>query len=192
MQRLAIVDVRRFGFGANTMKNILILLVCVLLLPVSALAAVLSDRDVAQLHSEIDSMYVAFERGDAKELINRTHESIYNLVGSKEAFEDLTLQAMELLQNSGIKFLQSELGAPTQTYSAGKEEICFVPRISVMEIQGKQAKSTGFMIAIRRLGTHKWMYLDGAGLQKNPDTLYQLFPTLERGVELPPSKVESL
>ena len=137
-------------------------------------------------------MYVAFERGDAKELITRTHESIYNLVGGKEAFEDLTLQAMELLQNSGIKFLQSELGAPTQTYSAGKEEICFVPRISVMEIQGKQAKSTGFMIAIRRLGTHKWMYLDGAGLQKNTDTLYQLFPTLERGVELPPSKVELL
>jgi hypothetical protein len=60
-----------------------------------------------------------------------------------------------------------------------------------MEVQGKMVQSATFMIAVRQLGK-EWKYLDGAGLRKHPDHLYRLLPKLERGIELPPNKVEVL
>jgi hypothetical protein len=90
----------------------------------------------------------------------------------------------------GVKVLSSETGAPTQTYPAGDEEMCFVPRISVMEVQGKKAKSTGFIIAVRRKGSSLWKYLDGTPLRQNPEILRYLFPKLTSDPALPPNKVE--
>ena len=51
------------------------------------------------------------------------------------------------------------------TYPAGSEEVCFVPRVSVMEVQGKKVKSTTFMVAVRYPATRDWKYLDGANLR---------------------------
>jgi hypothetical protein len=158
----------------------------------TATAASLNGREVAQLKSEIASMYDDFERGDAKQLLAATHDSLYKLAGGKEALEKATQTAVEQLLSSGVKFMSSELGMPTETYMAGDEEVCFVPRVSVMEIQGRRAKSTGFMIAIRKVGSNDWKYLDGSGLRKNPENLYLLLPKLKRGIELPPNSMELL
>jgi hypothetical protein len=180
------------ALAEKIMNKIVTTLVCAFMASSSATAATLDASEIAQVKLEITSMYDAFEHGDAKALLAKTHESLYKLTGGKEAFEKATQQAVDQLRGSGIKFLRSELGTPTQTYVADEEEVCFVPRVSVMEIQGKQAKSTGFMIAIRKLGTDEWKYLDGAGLRKNPDLLYLLMPKLERGIELPPVSTEFL
>ncbi len=67
-----------------------------------------------------------------------------------------------------------------------------MPRTSIVQIEGKKAKSTTFMVAIRQKGGTEWKYLDGAGLIKNPDYLYRFLPDLERGIELPPNSVEPL
>ena len=76
-------------------------------------------------------------------------------------------------------------------YPAGEEEVCFVPRTSVVEIGGKRATSMTFMIAVRKPGG-EWKFLDGAGLRKHPDLLYRLLPDLERGIELPHNMIEAL
>lgn len=149
------------------------------------LAGTLNEREIAQLKAEIHAMYDAFERGDATPLIAKTHESIYELTGDREAFEKAARESVAQLSSAGIKFLSSQIGVPTQTYAAGPEEVCFIPRISIMEMQGKRAKSTGYLIAVRKLGTQDWKYLDGAGLRANPELLYQLFPELQRGIDLP-------
>jgi hypothetical protein len=33
-----------------------------------------------------------------------------------------------------------------------------------------------FMLAVRPIESKEWKYIDGAGLQKNPDMIYTLFP----------------
>lgn len=157
-----------------------------------AIAGTLNEREGVELKAEITEMYGAFARGDAKLLLAKTHESVYKLAGGKDAFEKMTQQAVEQLLNSGVKFISTELGAPTQTYLAGDEEVCFVPRISIMETQGKRTKSTGFMIAIRKRGESEWKYLDGSGLRRGSNLLYMLLPELERGIVLPPNTVEAL
>jgi hypothetical protein len=48
------------------------------------------------------------------------------------------------------------------------------------------------MIAIRPVGGSEWKYLDGAGLRKHPEMLYQLLPKLERDIALPPNTIEVL
>jgi hypothetical protein len=100
-------------------------------------------------------------------------------------FSRTARQALELLKEQGVRFVSSETGSPTETYPAGDEEICFIPRESVLEIGGKRVRSTTFMIAIRPVGGSEWTYLDGSGLRKTPDLLHKLFPALSRDVPLP-------
>lgn len=155
-----------------------------------AFAKNLTTAESAELVQEVRDMFTAFENGDATGLIEKTHPSIYKLTGGKDAFERITKQAVDQLQAVDVKFLESELGEPTELYSAGDEEICFVPRISVMEVQGKKAKSTGFMIAIRPKDGGDWTFLDGSGLRNDAEYLWRTFPELKRDITLPPNFVE--
>ena len=163
---------------------------CSLLCSLQAIAGTLSAPEVAKLKSDITTMMAAFEKGDADLLIANTHESVYALMGGKEVFEKSSREAVQQLLQMGVKFVSSEMGTPTQTYAAGDEEMCFVPRISVMEVQGRKAKSTGFMIAVRSKDSSVWKYLDGAPLRKNPELLRYLFPKLTSDPELPQNTVE--
>jgi hypothetical protein len=157
-----------------------------------ATAGTLTPTEAESLRADVAAITDSFEQGDAEDLIDRTHPSLQKLAGSPAAFAQITRQSIEQLRQSGVKFISSQVSAPSQTYPAGDEEVCFVPRISIMELQGKRAKSTTFMIAIRRVGDGEWKYLDGAGLRKHPELLYQLLPKLERGIALPPNMIEAL
>ncbi|MGB7387117.1 MAG: hypothetical protein WA929_05915 [Pseudomonas neustonica] len=152
----------------------------------------LTADEVEYVRSDIDEMLAAFEEGDATVLIAKTHSSLYPLVGGKESFKQLTIDALAQLKATGIKFLSSELKSPTALYTAGEEEICFVPRISVMEIEGTKMQSVGFMIAIRKIDSGSWSYLDGTGLRHNQRLLWQLFPALERNISLPPNYISQI
>lgn len=156
----------------------------------TAAAGTLTDSEADILRSEIATISSAFERGDAEVLIRKTHPSLKEVLGGDKAFADVTRKAVDQLMESGLRIVSSETGMPTQTYPAGKEEVCFVPRTSVMELQGKKVRATSFMIAIRKVGEADWLYLDGAGIGKHPDMLYRLLPKLERGIELPPNTME--
>lgn len=115
-------------------------------------ATTLGQRDIDTLHSDIQTMTEAFERGDAEPMIQRTHPSLKAMVGGDEAFAEMTRNAVVQLGAMGLTFVSQEIGAPTRVYPAGKEEVCFVPRISVMALQDRQMKSIGYMVAIRPKG----------------------------------------
>jgi len=170
--------------------RILLAVCCWLALP--AFAGTLSATEAEKLRAEITSLATAFEHGDAEPLIEKTHPSLFELMGGKEAFEQVTRQAVAQLMQGDIKFLSSSVGTPTRTYAAGDEEVCFVPKTAVMEVQGKKAKAVNFMIAIRPVKGGGWRYLDGAGLRQHPEALYQLLPALEQGITLPENTLELL
>jgi hypothetical protein len=162
-----------------------------LLLPSMAAAGTLRPEEVAVVQADIQAIYRAFEAGDPELFIAKTHDSLIAASGGQESFEKILRGALTSLKTTGIQFVSSDLGTPTATYPAGDEEVCFVPRVSVMEIQGKRVTSIGFMIAIRKQGESSWKYLDGSGLRKAPEHLYILLPKLERGIELPPNRIEA-
>lgn len=174
------------------MKHAGILLALWLLFAPPVSAGSLSEAETSALHEDIAEMVAAFEAGDATLLIERTHGSLPALMGGREVFEQVTEGAMRQLREGGVRFVRFEQGEPTTTYPAGEEEVCFVPKYSVIDVQGKQVKSTSFMIAIRKLGGGRWTYLDGAGMRSNPELLHQLLPKLERGIAMPPNLVEPL
>ena len=172
------------------MKNTGIVLSLWLLLAGAVSAGSLSKAEASALREDITEMVAAFEAGDAALLIERTHPSLPALMGGQETFVQVTQQPMQQLRT--VRFVKFELGEPTQTYRAGDEEVCFVPKVSIMEVEGKRAKSTSFMIAIRKLGGARWTYLDGAGVRTKPELLYLLLPALERDIPMPPNQVEVL
>lgn len=174
------------------MKNIAVVIALCCWLAGPAFAGTLSAADAEKLRAEIASLTAAVERGDPEPLIRKTHPSLHALMGGAENFEQVTRQAVTQIPRSGIKFLSSTVGTPTKTYAAGDEEVCFVPKTAVMEVQGKKAKTSNFMIAIRPAKGGAWQYLDGAGLRTNPEMLYQMLPKLEHGIELPENTVELL
>ncbi|WP_444995849.1 hypothetical protein [Aliikangiella sp. IMCC44359] len=168
------------------------LLIVMLFSTANIFAIEVSKEDVEQIHKDINSMYMAFESGDISLFLKNTHSSIYKLVGGKANYENMTTSAIASLMEQGIVFHGATLGKPKKLYLAGEEEVCFVPRASIMEIQGQKMKSIGFMIAIKKKDSNHWKYLDGSGLRKDQGLLWKLLPELSREVELPANYIEKL
>ncbi len=157
-----------------------------------AMAGELSEEEVESLRVELSSMLASFEQGDIDALLDRTHPVLYDMVDSRESLARSMHQALEEIRAAETRFISSEMGRPTELYPAGNDELCFVPRVSIIESRGKRIRSTTFMIAIRRIGGGEWKYLDGSGLRRSPELLYKLFPALQRDVRLPPNAIELL
>jgi hypothetical protein len=153
-------------------------------------ATALSQQDIDTLRADVQAMTDAFERGDAEPMIELTHSSLKAMAGGPDAFAAITWDAVVQLRAAGVSFISQEIGTPTQVHPAGDEDVCFVPRVSVAEIQGRRMKSTTYMVAIRPAGGGRWTYLDGAGLRKHPGFLHQLLPDLDHGIALPPNTLE--
>ncbi|MEN5261678.1 MAG: hypothetical protein AB1514_01100 [Pseudomonadota bacterium] len=162
-----------------------------LLLP-SAFAGELSPSDAKALRDDVRALMTAYARGDADFLIERTHPSLKRLAGGDEAFQAITHDALKKQHSGGVVVISEDVGVPTRTYAAGEEEVCFVPRQSLVRVRETPMRSTTFMVAVRRVGGSGWTYLDGTGLQDNPRLLRQLLPALEPGVILPKREIEAL
>jgi len=182
-----------FKKGNSLIKmNRLILLVLVLLASLNIFAREITNKDIEQIHKDINNMYTAFETGDASLLLASAHSSIYKITGGKSNYESLVVSSVEEIMEQGIIFHEAKLGKPTKLYLSGEEEICFVPRVSIMEYKGQKMKSTGFLIAIRSKGSNDWKYLDGSGLRRDQGLLWKLLPELSKDVELPANFLEKL
>ncbi|MBN5021607.1 hypothetical protein JY437_10650 [Stenotrophomonas maltophilia] len=158
----------------------------------AALAGTLSADESAALRQDVQAMMGAFARGDAELIIARTHPSLKRLAGGDEAYARMTRDTLKELRKAGVIILSDEAGVPGHTYAAGDEEVCFVPRQSLLRVREAPMRSTSFMLAVRRVGTTRWSFIDGAALLDNPALLRQLLPALEPGVTLPKGGMEAL
>lgn len=161
-------------------------------MPLPALAGELSPADSAALRQDVQAMMTAFAHGDTDLVIARTHPSLKRQVGGDEAYARMTRDTLEALRRAGVSIISDEAGVPGRTYAAGDEEVCFVPRRSLLRVREAPMRSTSFMVAVRRIGTTRWRYLDGAAMLENPALLRQLLPALEPGVALPEGGMEAL
>ncbi|HDS1532719.1 TPA: hypothetical protein QEK88_002599 [Stenotrophomonas maltophilia] len=157
-----------------------------------ALAGELTPAESAGLRQDVQAMLTAFAQGDAELIIARTHPSLKRLAGGDETYAQSTRDTVKALHKAGVVVISDEAGVPGRTYAAGDEEVCFVPRQSLLRVRETAIRSTSFMVAVRHVGTSQWRYLDGAGLIDNPAMLRQLLPALEPGVILPKGGVETL
>ena len=171
-------------FVRHVLSCLLFALCCAFALPIGA--ATLGKAEVDTLRRDIDAMMAAYEQGDVEAMLAKTHPSLFRLTGDRDAFSQAAQQALDQLKAQGVRFVSAETGVPTDTYPAGDEEVSFVPREAVLEVQGKRVKSRTFMIAIRPAGGGEWTYLDGSGMHQNPEMLHTLLPALSRDVPLPP------
>jgi hypothetical protein len=158
--------------------------------PLAAESLSLSDRRT--LLAEAEKLGDAFEKGDADYIIAKTHPSLSTIMGGKENFEDLTRKTMTQLAELDVEFIESSLGTPSQIYPSDKEIVCFVPKNSLIKVGEKRIRSKGFLIAARAASGGEWLFLDGAGLRKNPQMLWKLFPALATDIELPENTQEVL
>ena len=169
-----------------------ILLSLLLLFTVSLQSKELDKKSAEFIKKEISSMLELFNKGDGKALLDKTHHSMHALLGGKDKFEKMMSQAIKQVMETGIKFESVKVGDPTQLYEAGDEEVCFVPKESILEMQGRRFKTVNFMIAVKNTKTGKWSYLDGSGLKQNKNLLWQLLPKLTKELTLPPNSMEEL
>lgn len=152
----------------------------------------LNTKEIEKLHLTIEKMYAEFEKGNIDLLIEMSHASIYNLAGSKKNLEEITKHAVSVMISQGMVFVSSRLGNPSKLYSAGEEEVCFIPRVSIIKFQEKVYESTGYLVAIRAKNSSDWRFIDGSGFNNNQDLLWQLLPKLSKNIELPPIHIDVL
>jgi hypothetical protein len=105
-----------------------------------AVAAELREEEVEALRVEISSMLASVEQGDIDALLDKTHPVLYDLGGSRESLARSMHEALEGIRAVKTRFVSSEMGRPTELYPAGDEELCFVPRVSIIESRGQRIR----------------------------------------------------
>jgi hypothetical protein len=159
----------------------------------AAAPTVLPAREKDALMKEVRIVQKALESGEADPIIKKTHPAILKLFqGSQENFENTTRHVLVQMEKQGVKIESLTVGEPTAAYTAGDEQICFVPTTTVVSMNGQRAKSTAFLIAARKTPIGQWLFLDAASLRNNPELLATLFPALPKDVQTPPISVEKL
>jgi hypothetical protein len=144
----------------------------------------LSPDERKTLLKQLGAVQTAVNEWDYSTMIKHMHPAIFKLV-PKDAFAEASRTEVEKFKQQGVKFKQSQFGEPTRLYQAGEETLCFVPRTSVIEQPGKRVLSTAYWVAIRTPGESGWRFLDGAGIEKNRNLLWLMFPQLPKDIEFP-------
>lgn len=142
-----------------------------------------------KIKRDVTQMISAFEAGDVDNFLSMVHGSLITLSGGEDQLKLVLTDALEKLNEVGIKFVSSEVQDPGEVYIAGDKIVVFVPRVSVMEIQGQKMKSMSFLVAIKDPNS-EWKYLDGSGLRNKQHLLWQLIPELQKDVRFPPNYIE--
>ena len=133
----------------------------------------------------------AYNKGNADLLVESTHSSNFthsNMGMDNDAFKKKVKQGIQRIMKLGIKLDSLKASIPSKFYSDGVEEICFIPTTYILNLNDKKFDVQTFTLAA---GSEKsgWKFIDGAGLSKNPDRIYKLFPNLEKNITLPPHKL---
>jgi hypothetical protein len=152
-----------------------------------AVPAVLSLEDKSALLKEAEITQTAINKSDVNTMLSHTPDVIFRLFG-KDAFEQQARVAMA--KNAGIKFLITEFQDPTNAYQTTNELICFLPRTSTIQVQGRRFRSIAYWVAVRESGDPQWKFVDGAGFQKDSQILWKVFPELPADIRLPEYKQE--
>lgn len=164
--------------------------IVIFLASLCASAAAPTDEEIATIKKDMKSIMKATDEGDVSLIISSTHPSVMKLIGGEENFKAMLEGTLKQLKAVDAKLISFDAGEPDETYKAGNSEICFVPQVTVMEIQGQRVKSAGYMIAIRDKGESKWRYIDGSAFRENQAHLWTVLPDLPRDVRLPASFIE--
>lgn len=171
-------------FSTQLMKPLLLATLMVGTSGLAAAAQKLEPADGKAIAAEVRAMMNSFNRGDADDLIEKTHPAVFKLAGGEEKFREALRAGAKQIIDLGIKIEKFKVATPEEFHNAGGEQLCFVPTEGVMVVDGKRVKSTSFMIAARS-GKEKWRYVDGSPLRQNRDLLWKLFPDLDKDVSLP-------
>jgi uncharacterized protein (TIGR03066 family) len=130
----------------------------------------------------------AMEKQDFEALYQRTHPQLSKLLGGKEAFHEVMKRAFAAFNSGEIKISKTKLGKVSAAYEAGDEILAFLPKEMLVTVGDTTVKSEGYYLAVRPQSGGDWTFLDGAGLNKNPEQLWKMFPKLPRGAKPPPVK----
>lgn len=152
----------------------------------------LTDAEKLALLVEVDQITEATQRGNADVVLEKTHPAIHQLAGGKEAYETMMRTLIPQMAASGIVYEENKIGEPGAIHTAENGQVCFVPKVSTVRFGDKRMRMTGFLIAAREKAGADWLFVDGVGLQKRPELLWELFPGLAEDLELPENKQEVL
>jgi hypothetical protein len=156
-----------------------------------AFGATSCQSDSAEILSRVNAMNTAFEKGDAKTIVDMTDPALFDISGGKEKALSMTKQVMDQIVKSGLIIEKLMVGKLTKTYMAATKSVCFVPKEVIMSIKGVRGRSVSYLVAINRnTANSPWLFLDSAGLQKKPELLWTLVPGLPKDIKLPPNHTE--
>jgi hypothetical protein len=137
-------------------------------------------------------MYSDFSKGNYEVLRQKTHTSLIEYSGGRESYDLLFNKTIQQITLFKVKMISFKFENPEQLYTAGNEIVCFVPRASIMKVGKEKIKTVGYMVAIRKINSKEWFYLDGAGFQDDKNLLWELLPLLPKTIELPPNHMEGI
>ena len=171
----------------NTSQLIKFLFSGIILTSTSAFAEKIQCKnDYEQLISkEITQMSTALNNGNYQFIANKSDLSIIEFAGGKDNYNAMLILAANSFKKGNMQVANVETQPPQNSYIFGKKEFCVIPKQLTILMNGKALTGEkSFMLAVRSLDSQEWKYIDGAGLKKNPDMIYTLFPEFPRDINI--------
>jgi len=155
-------------------------------------SAELSSDEERTLVEHVKEIGMAYQNGDADKIAESSFDSLVAVSGGLDPFKSRIKMAIEQQRQAGVVIESTTIGKPTSLIAAGRYELSFVSKETVMRMPGKRGRSLGFLVAVREVGGSRWQFIDGAGLRQRPQALKLLFPELPEDLMLPVNKLELL
>ena len=154
-------------------------------------AAPLSVDERQNLIDDVGQVFSRYNLGDPEPFIRKSHPLVYQYAGGQKEFEAQVRQAVQAFSDKGVTLATENTGVPSEIIIVDGGEVCFVPRTIRLSANGRQARQTTYVVAIRDVSP-QWRYVDGGAFRTNPGLLFTMLPFLPKDISLPPNTFEVL
>jgi len=112
------------------------------------------------------------------------------MVGGAEAMKGMVQKSMNAQKDAGVIIESYSIGKPTEPIVAGEDVVTFIPKVKVMKMPGKRAKSTTFMVGSEKSKIKHGILWAVLGFEKKSTMIYTFFPLLPQNLVLPKNSIE--
>ena len=169
----------------NATKRFLFVILAIQLCILGSSAAELTAKESTALKAAASKIFTAMKEKDWKTVVDTTHPGIAKMAGGKEKLAEVTKQAFSMFDSVGLRFEKEKLGKPGRLFEIKAGQLCFLPKEVVIAMKGRRVWSQNFLVCIRERPGATWLFIDGTGVSKQPDRLWQIFPDLPKSAQLP-------
>src|SRR2546428_8791148 len=138
----------------------------------------------------------ALTSGNHARLVELTYPKVVEMIGGRDKMIDTLRRGSEDMKAHGSAILGADVSEPKEIVTAGDKQFAIVPMTVRVQVSDGTLRSKGFLVAVSEDRGKTWIFIDGAGLVREPgkerEKLAQILPDFPPQLSLPAAEPPQL